>query len=107
MSAPVPDPFFLASFLACAFFLLAIGEKVKNVFGKPESQKRDVTVSQEFVAKPDFEKHAAYDHVEHGILHKRINDAEADYNEKFQQLPNQIVMLLRNTGVIQDRRLDK
>jgi hypothetical protein len=51
-----------------------------------------------FASKPEFQEHVRDNDRQRGILHKRLDDAIQDYNEKFQALPNEIVALLRNTG---------
>lgn len=65
-------------------------------------QPLDVRVIEElhkqFALRADFIGHVKDNDKQRGIIHKRLDDAIADYNEKFQALPNEIVALLRNTG---------
>ena len=65
-------------------------------------QPFDVRVVEEmhkqFTPKTDFSAHVRDNDKQRGVLHGRIDDVVADYNEKFQKLPNEIVALLSNTG---------
>lgn len=53
---------------------------------------------QQFASKLEFQQHVRDTDKQRGLLHKRMDEAIRDYNEKFQSLPNEIVALLRNTG---------
>lgn len=50
---PVPDPVFFMSFLGCGLFLLMIMEKLKSLFGKTETQKREVSFSEQYATKQE------------------------------------------------------
>lgn len=101
-----PDAQTLMGFLGSLLFLLIIVEKLKIFFPSKEVPKREVTITTDAASKVEFDEHKEIDREEHAHLHKRIDQSLAEFNDKFQQLPNQIVTLLRNTGVIRDR-LDK
>jgi len=53
---------------------------------------------KQFALRSDFLEHVRDNDAQRGVLHKRVDDAVEDYNQKFQKLPNEIVALLRNTG---------
>ena len=95
--------------IMCALIFVNVALKVW-----PRSARRSVTVEDGAATRQELAKLAAENREEHQLLHKRVSEtADAseersremvrDYNEKFQQLPFQIVAHLRNTGVIRDR----
>lgn len=98
----------LGIWVACALMFVNLYFKFRP------NTRRQVTLEEGAVTKQELAGHIRDDRAEHQLLHDRISKASEaselrsqamkdDYNEKFQQLPNQIVALLRNTGVIRDR----
>lgn len=86
----------------CGAFVVMLASLNKISRTQITPQPLDVRVIEElhrqFAAQDEFAEHVRDNDKQRGILHQRIDAAIADYNEKFQKLPNEIVALLRNTG---------
>jgi len=87
--------------------LLTLGGLIISIVAinkKQEVQISDQPISiklqEQFAGKHEFQEHVQDNDRQRGMLHKRIDRVIADYNDKFQTLPNEIVALLKNTGAI-------
>jgi uncharacterized protein YpmS len=84
----------MASIGALIVAILALNRRQQIAVQQPV----DIKLIEQLVSKDDFMAHVRENDRQRGLLHKRLDDAIKDYNEKFQALPNEIVALLRNTG---------
>lgn len=80
---------------ALVVMVIALNRKVDTQISP---QPLDVNLVEQFASRREFLDHVRDNDKQRAILHKRMDDCIKDYNEKFQQLPNEIVALLRNTG---------
>lgn len=97
-----------------ATLVMAIGTAVMAVIMWMDRSKRaeikispqpvKVAITDElhdrFASREDFLAHCRDNEKQREKLHGRIDDAIADYNQKFQNLPGEIVALLRHTGAL-------
>src|SRR5580698_3174488 len=77
-----------------------------NVTNKTLSVHVTQAMHDQFASKPDFNAHVVDNDKNREIIHERINEAIKDYNQKFQDLPGEIVALLRNAGALKNFRND-
>jgi hypothetical protein len=75
-----------------------------NVTNKTFSVHVTQAMHEQFASKPDFNAHVADNDKNREILHERVNEAIRDYNQKFQDLPGEIIALLRNAGALKNFR---
>lgn len=109
--APSPTPEQLGVWVLCAIVFINLYFSWR-ASGK---QKREVSIESvpegPCARKEDLERHKEENRDEHEHLHSKIGSSERaahkrmdelvnDYNEKFQQLPHQIIALMRNAGII-------
>ena len=115
----------LGVWMVCGLFALDIWVKLRSAQKNEQPQKREVTFSTEFVRKGEMQLFGErLERVEENVdlihkelrrdrdalmatdeqraseIHKRINALSQEFNDKFQELPNQVVVLLKNTGAI-------
>ncbi len=75
----------------------------KEIFyPRKQSSQLDVNIVETLATKKELQDVECASIEEDKVLHKRITDQDRANNEKFQQLPMQIVTLLRNTGNLRD-----
>lgn len=87
----------LLTFGALVISIIALNKKAAV---EVSPQPLDVNLVEQFASRREFLEHVRDNDKQRAILHKRLDEAIRDYNEKFQSLPNELVALLRNTGVI-------
>jgi hypothetical protein len=116
----------LGVWMVCALFALDIWIKLRATQKTEGPQKREVSLSTEFVRKSEVEiigerlvhVEEHIDLIRDGIkkdretlmiadehraskIHERINELSREFNDKIQALPNEVIVLLRNTGALQ------
>lgn len=124
----VPDAKFLLSFLGTIGFVVWLARGIKELFGKKEVAKAEVSFSTEFATKKevsrmdeqigqiqaslarlegdgDERRRAIYSHIEHLRLEIKadIDGLKKDIAQEGREFPNRLIALLRNTGVIKDK----
>lgn len=120
--ADAPDPAIAWNVILTIGLLLNMGVSILAISRGNRTQRRDVSIIDDFVARADYDKHSIQNREDHNKIFDQIRESErlieekilnaerlADekitnavgvFNQKLQNLPSEIVALLRNAGVI-------
>ena len=80
--------------------MLAAVYYAKEIFFRKAQDRLDVHLVESLATKHELEKIEKTSKDEDAILHGRITDQAAEFNKSIQDLPGQIVALLKNTGAL-------
>jgi hypothetical protein len=85
---------FVAALAATVYYIKEI------FFGPKAPEQMNMKVVETLATKQELEKVETASKKEDAILHGRITDQAKEFNKSINELPMQIVTLLRNTGAI-------